>query len=134
MDLHGKEIDVMSVERANLTWFKPIETLIVEEAATLNWVQVLPLITRDIKYLYLLGDRTQINYQDMSYERGERYETNLFDLIDKKNITFGNKVRRFGDPLATKLRELIPELESQSDHSTEYQIVHYNKITDDIIK
>lgn len=134
MDLYGKEIDVMSVERANLTWFKPIETLIVEEAATLNWVQILPLITRDIKYLYLLGDRTQINYQDMSYERGERYETNLFDLIDKKNITFGNKVRRFGDPLATKLRELIPELESQSDHSTEYQIVHYNKITDDIIK
>lgn len=58
MDLYEKEIDVMSVERANLTWFKPIETLIIEEAATLNWVQVLPLLTRDIKYLYLLGDRT----------------------------------------------------------------------------
>lgn len=48
----------------------------------------------------------------MSYEKGERYETNLFDLLDKKNITFGNKVRRFGNPLANKMKELIPELET----------------------
>lgn len=44
----------------------------------------------------------------MSSSFGIRYQSNLFDCLKKQNITKLTEVRRFGEPLVSAIKQLIP--------------------------
>lgn len=56
----------------------------------------------------------------MSVTGGERAPYNLFNHIKPENLTIIKTVRRFGYPFANTLSLLIPDMEVDCKHTTEF--------------
>nr|BEQ09756.1 MAG: polyprotein [Ciborinia camelliae endornavirus 1] len=113
---------IMTVEASNMDGGF-IDNLFVDEATTIDYIELLPTLARVKGKLHLYGDKNQISRKDMSITPGIRYNTNITKRVTGA-ITYLTKSYRVGMPAARYLKGIVSEFDTHNEHETTYNATY----------
>lgn len=111
-----------SLEHCSLPNVSVTREMLVDECTMMDFWHLCCLVNKGVVGLHLFGDPDQVGSPDMHQLPGNRCLPSVMSLLAPQSVQQVNVTRRIGEPLATELCHVMPELTSNADHATNFSI------------
>jgi len=116
----NSECNVISLERAAQISTANFNNVLIDEAGSLNYMDVMFLCKWQFNKLYLYGDSLQVGVVDFSKLSGFRSNVNLLNM---KSHEYKTVSLRVGYPLANEIAKLIPDFVGNKEVVTDFDLI-----------